>query len=615
MEKSESEEQLKKKQAKARKSERDKLRRQSQKNTVPLSEEQLRKKEESRARKTEQQKLRRQAQKNTEPLSEEQLQNKEEARAQKTEQQKLRRQAQKSSELLSEEQLQEKEEAKARKTEQQKQRRQAQKSSELLSEEQLQKKEEARARKTEQQKLRRQAQKSSDLLSEEQLQKKEEAKKQQVETRKLRRQSQKIGPLSVEQLQKKEQFKARQAAKQKLQRENRKTLCMSIENEHVQTITRKRKLSSIDNELPISSSKKSKLTNQDFETTDASTELFTTQQGERATLLPRPVDLETSPISTNGYVYVSTPQRDNDRQISSQELNQEEPGTSADGLSNVQTTAVPRRLDFQNVSEVNFAPKVKTPRSWTSVQKTYSNKIRRGPTWICSCCGGLFYREGVRNIDKTKLQQWELTEDMISSILYVDQNSCRTWETKPKNYSLCITCCNYAKEKRLPRLALANGLDFPVIPDELKVCICFVFTIFVNFRHVLWNKLCLISLFVLKGLTQLEERMVAPRLPFMQIKLTGFEQQWALHGNVVNVESNVNTCASCLPRPFSEMTIIQLKLMRRMSYTKPYLYEKVRPAAVVQAIKYLIDTPLYEDDNVTLAPNWDAPQQGKSNTY
>lgn len=47
-----------------------------------------------------------------------------------------------------------------------------------------------------------------------------------------------------------------------------------------------------------------------------------------------------------------------------------------------------------------------------------------------------------------------------------------------------------------------------------------------------------------------------------------------------------------------------------MSYTKPYIYDKVRPAAIVQALKHLIDTPLYKDDNVTLAPNWDAQPQG-----
>lgn len=110
----------------------------------------------------------------------------------------------------------------------------------------------------------------------------------------------------------------------------------------------------------------------------------------------------------------------------------------------------------------------------------------------------------------------------------------------------------------------------------------------------------------MQGLTQLEERMVAPRLPFMQIRMTGFEQQWKLHGNVVNVESNINTCASCLPRPFTDMTVVQLKLMRRMNYTKPYLYDKIRPAVVAKALKYLIDTPLYKEDDVTLAPNWDA---------
>lgn len=90
----------------------------------------------------------------------------------------------------------------------------------------------------------------------------------------------------------------------------------------------------------------------------------------------------------------------------------------------------------------------------------------------------------------------------------------------------------------------------------------------------------------------------------MQIRLRGYEHQWSLKGNVVNVENNLDTIVNALPRQFREADVVQLKLMRKMTYRGHYIYDKIRPAKVVQAVKYLLGTPVYKKANVVLNENW-----------
>ena len=53
-------------------------------------------------------------------------------------------------------------------------------------------------------------------------------------------------------------------------------------------------------------------------------------------------------------------------------------------------------------------------------------------------------------------------------------------------------------------------------------------------------------------LTPLEERLISPRIPFMQIRELPRGGQLSIHGNVVNVPSDVNSTVHTLPRLVSE---------------------------------------------------------------
>ncbi|CAF1691386.1 unnamed protein product, partial [Adineta ricciae] len=56
--------------------------------------------------------------------------------------------------------------------------------------------------------------------------------------------------------------------------------------------------------------------------------------------------------------------------------------------------------------------------------------------------------------------------------------------------------------KKVPNFSLSKGLAFYQVPDCLKV------------------------------LTELEERLISPRIPFMAIRSLGFRKQFGLKGNL-----------------------------------------------------------------------------------
>ena len=94
----------------------------------------------------------------------------------------------------------------------------------------------------------------------------------------------------------------------------------------------------------------------------------------------------------------------------------------------------------------------------------------------------------------------------------------------------------------------------------------------------------------LLNLTPLEERLVSPHIPFMQIHKLLRGGQLTIHGNIVNVPSDVNSIVHCLPRLMNDSQTIPIKLERHLSYKHHYQIQNVRPKKVLDAVKYLVGT-------------------------
>lgn len=129
--------------------------------------------------------------------------------------------------------------------------------------------------------------------------------------------------------------------------------------------------------------------------------------------------------------------------------------------SSARSYAIGRRLDFDG--ETRTIKSKGRKKSKPSNEELYFSKIREAPDNVCSCCGGLFYSESVKygKTSASKLSQKGLTDEMIAKVLFVQQSQ----------HLFCSTCKSYiyGKEPKIPRVALSNGLDFPTVPDVLKV--------------------------------------------------------------------------------------------------------------------------------------------------
>lgn len=189
-----------------------------------------------------------------------------------------------------------------------------------------------------------------------------------------------------------------------------------------------------------------------------------------------------------------------------------------------------------------------------TAEEEYLAKIKEGPTNVCSCCSCLFIITSVTRYTVQDLLAKGLTADFIDECCPPDA---RLGLRLPDGSILLCTTCNDKVVKRndLPSLC-ARTCELPYVPPELK------------------------------NLTKLEERMVALRLPFMQIRtLSGGERQYGVKGSVINVPISVDSSVRILPRTFDQTYTIQVKLMRRMNMGRPYIFETVRPAVILNALR------------------------------
>ena len=139
---------------------------------------------------------------------------------------------------------------------------------------------------------------------------------------------------------------------------------------------------------------------------------------------------------------------------------------------------------------------------------------------------------------------------------------------------VCKTCLIYIKDGRVPKIALRRGLTFSEIPPELS------------------------------GLTMIEQRLVSPRHEFMNIRSLDRQRQHGLHEMVVNVPIDVDKTVNQLSRTFLQPQTIQLQLFRKLSFSKPYLYETIRPNVVLEAARYLSTTELFKLEKVVVSEDW-----------
>ncbi len=214
------------------------------------------------------------------------------------------------------------------------------------------------------------------------------------------------------------------------------------------------------------------------------------------------------------------------------------------------------------------------PTSIPKAIELFHKNISIGPEYICTCCDQLWYKSSVTQCNAA------LYESCSREIL----NLCLTGLKSIDNTEwICSTCHSNLKAGKLPTCAKASKMTFPEKPD------------------------------VLKDLTPLEERLISPRIPFMQVRELPRGGQLSIHGNVVNVPADVNSTVSVLPRPINESQTIPIKLKRRLGYKHHYQFQNVRPSKVLDAAQYLVRTSeLFKNEGIQVMDSY-VPNQVDNN--
>ena len=110
---------------------------------------------------------------------------------------------------------------------------------------------------------------------------------------------------------------------------------------------------------------------------------------------------------------------------------------------------------------------------------------------------------------------------------------------------------------------------------------------------------------VLKDLTPLEERLILPRIPFIQVRELPTGGQLSILGNVVNVPAHVNSTVSVLPRPVNDTQTIPIKLKWRLGYKHHYQFQNIRPTKVLEAAQYLVrNSEMFKNEGIQVMDNY-----------
>lgn len=142
------------------------------------------------------------------------------------------------------------------------------------------------------------------------------------------------------------------------------------------------------------------------------------------------------------------------------------------------------------------------------------------------------------------------------------------------NFKVCRACKDSLLEGKIPPLSKTNGYAYPPIPPHLP------------------------------QLNVVEERLVAPRIPFMSIRrLSHGGGQFGIKGQVVNVPIDVQKTVQSLPRGIDDDVAINVNLKRRLLAKPTYATGTVRKDHIKAWLGVLLQSPLYKYHNIRFNPH------------
>jgi hypothetical protein len=132
------------------------------------------------------------------------------------------------------------------------------------------------------------------------------------------------------------------------------------------------------------------------------------------------------------------------------------------------------------------------------------------------------------------------------------------------NMSVCNTCYKTLLSNKVPRFATINGFYYPPFPSDLP------------------------------PLDPISERLVSPRLPFIQIRRLRFlhGSSKGIAGQVINIPVDVNEMVSELPRQLDDDLAFNVHIKRHLIHKSTYLTGYVKKSVVKRWLRFLVTKPL-----------------------
>ena len=161
----------------------------------------------------------------------------------------------------------------------------------------------------------------------------------------------------------------------------------------------------------------------------------------------------------------------------------------------------------------------------------------------------------------------------LKSPLPVHEQTLRTIfpDFSEHNTRLCGNCSNTLAKQKIPSLSVFNGFKFPEFPANLP------------------------------PLDLLSERLISPRLPFMQIRrLRHVSGQYGIYGQIINVPVDVNNMVNKLPRNVNDDYCINVHLKKKLIHKTSYLHGIIKKNVIKEWLQYLIEKPLYQLYDITV---------------
>jgi hypothetical protein len=106
------------------------------------------------------------------------------------------------------------------------------------------------------------------------------------------------------------------------------------------------------------------------------------------------------------------------------------------------------------------------------------------------------------------------------------------------------------------------------------------------------------------GMTEMENHLVALRIPFMKIYTLPRGGQRGVHSGMVNVPTNLTKIQQLLPRQLHSRESITINLNRRVCFKGSYKSTTCRPSQVVSQLQCLCSTELYKYIDIHLDKTW-----------